>query len=136
MQSMHRAWTAKAVFNEINRRRCIEAEPQHAHVGRQNQLDARADCLLERVDPRLGALEQAPQVGIACTVCVTEGLRRRPLTQAQSRLPDKPQTVHLRPRKAAPPSPSRATTSALVQLGTTLQALGAQLVNSVVDCAV
>ena len=59
-------------------------------------------------------------------------------------LPDKPQsprklpakTVHRRPRKAAPPSPSRATTSALVQLGTTLQALGAQLVNSVVDCAV
>ena len=45
-------------------------------------------------------------------------------------------TVHLRPRKAAPPAPSRATTSALVQLGTTLQALGAQLVNSVVDCAV
>ena len=45
-------------------------------------------------------------------------------------------TVHRRPRKAAPPSPSRATTSALVQLGTTLQALGAQLVNSVVDCAV
>ena len=51
-------------------------------------------------------------------------------------LPDKPQsqrklpakTVHRRPRKAAPPSPSRATTSALVQLGTTLQALGAQLV--------
>ena len=43
---------------------------------------------------------------------------------------------HRRPRKAAPPSPSRATTSALVQLGTTLQALGAQLVNSVVDCAV
>ena len=35
-----------------------------------------------------------------------------------------------------PPSPSCATTSALVQLGTTLQALGAQLVNSVVDCAV
>ena len=59
-------------------------------------------------------------------------------------LPDKPQsprklpakTVHRRPRKAAPPSPPRATTSALVQLGTTLQALGAQLVNSVVDCAV
>ena len=59
-------------------------------------------------------------------------------------LPDKPQsprklpakTVHRRPRKAAPPSPSRATTSALVQLGTTLQALGAQLVNPVVGCAV
>ena len=59
-------------------------------------------------------------------------------------LPDKPQsprklpakTVHRRPRKAAPPAPARATTSALVQLGTTLQALGAQLVNSVVDCAV
>ena len=58
-------------------------------------------------------------------------------------LPDKPQsprklpakTVHRRPRKAAPPSPSRATINALVQLGTTLQALGAQLVNSVVDCA-
>ena len=59
-------------------------------------------------------------------------------------LPNKPQsprklpakTVHRRPHKAAPPSPSRDTTCALVQLGTTLQALGAQLVNSVVDCAV
>ena len=59
-------------------------------------------------------------------------------------LPGKPQpprklpakAVHRRPRKAAPPPPPRATTSALVQLGTTLQALGAQLVNSVVDCAV
>ena len=54
--------------------------------------------------------------------------------QSPRKLPAK--TVHRRPRKAAPPSPSRSTTSALVQLGTTLQALGAQLVNSVVDCAV
>ena len=54
--------------------------------------------------------------------------------QSPRKLPAK--TVHRRPRKAAPPSPSRATTSALVQLGTTLQALGAQLVNSVVNCAV
>ena len=67
-----------------------------------------------------------------------------PRAASHKSLPDKPQsprklpakTVHRRPRKAAPPSPSRATTSALVQLGTTLQALGAQLVNSVVDCAV
>ena len=59
-------------------------------------------------------------------------------------LPDKPpsprklpaKTAHRRPRKAAPPLPARGTTSELVQLGTTLQALGTQLVNSVVDCAV
>ena len=66
-----------------------------------------------------------------------------PRAASHKSLPDKPQsprklpakTVHRHPRKAAPPSPSRATTSALVQLGTTLQALGAQLVNLVVDCA-
>ena len=60
--------------------------------------------------------------------------RHQGTNRSPRKLPAK--TVHRRPRKAAPPSPSRATTSALVQLGTTLQALGAQLVNSVVDCAV
>ena len=59
-------------------------------------------------------------------------------------LPDKPQspcklpakTVHRRPHRALQLPPAHDTTSSLLQLGTTLQALCAQLINSVVDCAV
>ena len=60
-----------------------------------------------------------------------KSLRDKP--QSPHKLPAK--TVHRRPRKAAPPPPARATTSAPVQLCTNLQALGEQLVDSVVDCA-
>ena len=78
------------------------------------------------------AARQIVRLVLLRLVLLLKSLPNKP--QSPRKLPAK--TVHRRPRKAAPPSPSRATTSALVQLGTTLQALGAQLVNSVVDCAV